>query len=78
VTMIPREVGEDYAAVLPFVGRSFCDASHRQAVQTFFQERAKTFSGGPRNLAQVLEQIDLCIAKRKALTPELAAFLQQY
>jgi alanyl aminopeptidase len=75
---IPREVGEDYAAVLPFVGNAFCDASHREAVQTFFQDRVKTFAGGPRNLTQVLEQIDLCVAKRKALAPELAAFLQQY
>jgi alanyl aminopeptidase len=78
LTAIPREVGEDYAAVLPSVGRAFCDASHREAVQTFFQDRVKSFTGGPRNLAQVLEEIDLCIAKRKALTPELEAFLQKY
>jgi alanyl aminopeptidase len=77
-TAIPREVGEDYAAVLPSVGAAFCDASHRDAIQTFFQDRVKTFAGGPRNLAQVLEKIDLCIAKRKALAPELEAFLQRY
>jgi alanyl aminopeptidase len=78
LTVIPREVGEDYAAVLPSVGRAFCDASHREAVQTFFQDRVKSFTGGPRNLAQVLEEIDLCIARRKALTPELEAFLRRY
>jgi alanyl aminopeptidase len=71
-------VGEDYAAVLPSVGRAFCDASHRDAVRTFFQDRVKSFTGGPRNLAQVLEEIDLCMAKRKALTPELEEFLQRY
>jgi alanyl aminopeptidase len=78
LTVIPREVGEDYAAVLPSVGRAFCDASHRDAVRTFFQDRVKSFTGGPRILAQVLEEIDLCMAKRKALTPELEEFLQRY
>jgi alanyl aminopeptidase len=78
LTAIPREVGEDYAAVLPFVGGAFCDAPHRERIQTFFADRVKTFTGGPRNLAQVLEEIDLCIAKRKALAPELEAFLQRY
>jgi alanyl aminopeptidase len=78
LTLVPREVGEDYAAVFPLVGGGFCDASHRAAVQTFFADRVKDFTGGPRNLAQALEGIDLCIAKRKALTPELGAFLQRY
>jgi len=78
LTVIPREVGEDYAADLPFVGGAFCDASHRDAVQTFFADRVKSFTGGPRNLAQTLEQIDLCIAKRKAMGQELGGFLQRY
>jgi alanyl aminopeptidase len=76
--VIPREVGEDFAANLPFVGGAFCDASHRAALQAFFEDRVKTYAGGPRNLAQTLEGIDLCIAQRQKLAPELAAFLQQY
>jgi alanyl aminopeptidase len=78
LTLVPREVGEDYAAFFPFAGGGFCDASHRAGVQTFFEDRVKAFTGGPRNLAQVLEQIDLCIARRQALGPELAAFLERY
>jgi alanyl aminopeptidase len=73
--LLPREVGEDYAANFPFAGAAFCDVSHRAGVEAFFQDRVKNYSGGPRNLAQVLEGIDLCIAERKALGPELAAFL---
>jgi len=76
--IVPREVGEDYAAFFPFVGNAFCDASHREQVQSFFEDRVKTFVGGPRNLAQTLEGIDLCIAERKTLGPELTAFLKQY
>ena len=76
--IVPREVGEDFAAIFPFAGGAFCDASHRAAVQAFFEDRVKSYTGGPRNLAQVLEEIDLCIAERKTLGPELAAFLKQY
>jgi len=75
---LPREVGEDYAAMLPSVGGSFCDAKHRDELDSFFTERVKDYSGGPRTLAQTLEGIDLCIAARKSLTPELAEFLSRY
>jgi cytosol alanyl aminopeptidase len=76
--VIPREVGEDYGALLPFAGGGFCDASHRAGLQKFFADRIQQFNGGPRNLAQVLERIDLCIAERQKLLPELSTFLQGY
>jgi cytosol alanyl aminopeptidase len=75
---LPREVGEDYAAMLPSVGGSFCDAKHRAELDSFFADRVKDYNGGARTLAQTLESIDLCIAARKSLTPELTAFLNQY
>jgi len=75
---LPREVGGDYAANLPMVGGSFCDASHRSEVDSFFRQRVRDYAGGPRNLENVLEEIDLCTAERKKLGPELVAFLQQY
>jgi cytosol alanyl aminopeptidase len=75
---IPREVGEDYAAALPTVGGGFCDAKRRDEVDLFFRDRVKDYVGGPRALAQTLEGIDLCIAARKTLTPELTAFLNRY
>jgi alanyl aminopeptidase len=75
---LPREVGEDYAAMLSSVGGSFCDAKRRDELDSFFSGRVKDYSGGPRTLAQTLEGIDLCIAARKSLTPELTAFLNRY
>ena len=75
---LPREVGEDYAAMLASVGGNFCDAKHRQELDSFFADRVKDYNGGSRTLAQTLESIDLCIAARKSLTPELTAFLNQY
>ena len=75
---LPREVGEDYAAMLPGVGGSFCDARRRDQLDSFFADRVKDYNGGPRTLAQTLEGIDLCIAARKSLAPELTAFLNKY
>jgi len=75
---LPREVGEDYAAALPTVGGNFCDAKRRDELDSFFRDRVKDYTGGARALAQTLEGIDLCISARKALTPELKAFLSQY
>jgi hypothetical protein len=34
--------------------------------------------GGPRELAQTLEQIDLCIAYKKAQQPSLIEFFERY
>ncbi len=75
---LPREVGEDYAASLPAVGSSFCDAKRRDELDSFFRDRVKDYTGGPRALRQTLEGIDLCISARQALAPELAAFLNKY
>jgi alanyl aminopeptidase len=75
---LPREVGADYAAYLPRVGSGFCTASDRAELEAFFQPKVEQYSGGPRTLAQTLERIDLCIARRQALGPSLADFLKQY
>jgi alanyl aminopeptidase len=75
---LPREIGEDYAAMLPSVGGSFCDAKRREELDSFFGDRVKDYNGGPRTLAQTLEGIDLCIAARKSLAPELTQFLSSY
>jgi alanyl aminopeptidase len=64
--------------MLSSVGGSFCDAKRRDELDSFFSGRVKDYSGGPRTLAQTLEGIDLCIAARKSLTPELTAFLNRY
>ncbi len=75
---LPREVGGDFAASLPEVGRAYCDASHRDQVKAFFGDRVKQYSGGERNLAQTLESVDQCIAQSKVLGPEFAKFLSKY
>jgi alanyl aminopeptidase len=75
---LPREVGEDFAADLPFVGGGFCTQKERDDLEAFFKPKVDQYTGGTRNLAQVLESVDLCIARRKAMGAELAEFLQRY
>ena len=74
VSRLPTAAGFDLRIVLMGVGGAFCDESSRQEFVDFFQERVKTYTGGPRNYAQQLESIRLCEAKRAAMGPDLAAF----
>ena len=70
---MPNEVGGH----LPALGGAFCDATHRQDVETFFQERAARYPGGPEILERTLEGVDLCIAQRDSLQPGLVRFLSR-
>jgi cytosol alanyl aminopeptidase len=63
---------------LPFMGYSFCDDARRADVDTFFKDRIGKLTGGPRNLARVLEGISLCSALREAHQPSLGALLKKY
>jgi alanyl aminopeptidase len=66
---------ERSAALLFHSGAYFCDAGHRQAVATAFGPRVEKALGGKRDLAQVLEAVDLCIADRVVQVPSISAYL---
>lgn len=68
----------DAGAFIPFVAGGYCDSGHRADAEGFFKDRATKYSGGPRNLAQVLEGIDLCVAYRRAQQPSAIEFLERY
>ncbi len=52
------------SSYLPALGSGFCDAEHEKAVKTLFDPRATVIDGLPRNLAETVETIDLCIARK--------------
>ena len=60
--------------MLPFVGGNACYEASRQEFVSFFEERAKKFTGGQHNYDQVLESIRLCEAQKSARGPDIAAF----
>lgn len=65
-------------ARLATVAFGFCDATHRGAVESFFKDRMAHAVGGPRLLAELLEEIDLCIARKHSQQPGVAEFLGDY
>jgi alanyl aminopeptidase len=74
----PSIFGTDLGAYLPFVGGSFCDAQSRDRYSAFFAPLVGKYSGAPRNFAQVVENIDLCIAQKAAQESSVKAFLEKY
>ena len=54
---------EDGAGRLPRLGGAFCSSEKADEVEAFFRQRAETLPGGPRTLANTLEQIRLCAAR---------------
>jgi alanyl aminopeptidase len=74
----PSIFGNDVGSNLPSAGAGFCDAQGRDRYQAFFAPRVESYSGAPRNYAQVLEGIDLCIAQKAAQESSVLAFLAKY
>lgn len=78
VSISPRTVDLDFAAELPQVASVFCSEERYAEVKSFFSEHMETARGGARNLAQVLEQIQLCAARKKAQEQQVGDFLRSY
>ncbi|HUB81083.1 MAG TPA: M1 family aminopeptidase [Bryobacteraceae bacterium] len=74
----PNIFGNDVGSFLVITGRSFCDAKSRDEYRAFFAPLVDKYSGAPRNFAQVLEGIDLCIAQKAAQEGSVKAFLEGY
>jgi hypothetical protein len=68
---VPAHHGQ--ARVLGLVG-AFCDEAHAQDAEAFLGPRAAKIDGGPRALAQALEGVRLCAAKRQQQAPSARAF----
>ena len=77
---------EELVAPLPWragaglihVAARFCDDAHRKEAEEFFKERAAKSPGGPRMVAQALEDMGLCIAERPAREKNVSTFLSKY
>ena len=74
IARLPTDTG----SYLPYYGVKYCDAGHYQDVEAFFKGRSTQYSGGPRILNQVLEDINLCIAFKKDQESSVAEFLEKY
>jgi hypothetical protein len=60
--------------MLPMLGQNFCDEPSRREFVSYFQDRVKDWTGGPRTYAQVLEGMRLCEAQKMAQGEDVAGF----
>ncbi len=74
VARMPRETTGQIA----YVASGFCDAAREKDAKSFLTGRVEKLPGGPRNLAQTLEGIQLCVASRTAQEPSVGEFLSKY
>ncbi len=74
---ITNKLPEPYRPYMAFTFVSLCDDTNKQEIEAFFKPRIEKLDGGPRVLAQALEQLSLCAAARKAQTPGVVAFLKR-
>jgi aminopeptidase N len=75
---LPTLLGTHAGSQLPIAGAAFCDEKGYREVESFFSERVKTMPGADRNLAKVLEVIQLCEPSRAAQRPGVTRFLQAW
>jgi hypothetical protein len=76
VARLPNGVGSDYAAYLPQTAGRGCSAEAAREAEVFFKPRMANVNGGPRNLAQTLEAIRLCEARKATQQADLTQFFQ--
>ncbi len=71
---LPRES----PARFPMLASGFSDEASRADVEAFFRDKAPKYMGGPRVLAQTLEQIHLRAAFKAAQQESVSDFLMHY
>ena len=77
-TRSPTKLPAPYRAVHGVHRSSRCATTRQKPeIEAFFKPRIDKFDGGPRVMAQALEQLELCSAQRKAQTPGVVAFLKK-
>jgi hypothetical protein len=65
-----------YGANLPRLGAGFCEARQAEDLAAFLRPKMERFAGGPRALEQVVEEIGVCAAFRRAQRASAQAFLE--
>jgi len=75
---ISNKLPEPYRPYLAFTVVALCDDDRKAEAEKFFRPRIEKLDGGPRVVAQALEQLSLCSAAKKAQTPGVVAFLKKH
>jgi alanyl aminopeptidase len=75
---LPSGIGTDYAAQLPsFALPGRCSTAAQEEMKQFFTVRMQSVQGGPRALANAVEEIGLCAAQKSQAEQSIRAFFTQ-
>jgi alanyl aminopeptidase len=75
---IAAKVPEAERGWLPWAAAAFCDTERANQADAFFRPRLDQMPGGERQLAQVLESVRLCAARKKAQGESADAFFENW
>jgi len=75
---LARRLPKERVGALLELGLGACTRAKRDETAAFFATRKNDVLGGPRDLAQILDRFDLCVAYRARHTPSLTKFLERY
>ncbi len=75
---LAERLPRDAPAEFPWLAGRFGELARRAEVEAFFRDKAPNYLGGPRALAQVLEQIQLRAALKAAQQQSVDEFLKRY
>ena len=73
LALLPQE----RRSVMISLANSFCDEAKITEIKELFEPRLDKMQGGPRQLAQTIETIELCAANREAQSPSVNRFFAQ-
>jgi len=72
---MPRDETSNPSAGLANLFTRACRAEQREAIVDYVKKTFEKMPGGARIVAQAIEGMDQCIARRKVLDPEIRAWL---
>jgi alanyl aminopeptidase len=75
---LAKRLPVEWESGLISVGSSGCTKELRDEVKTFFEPRTTKALGGPREFANTIEAMDLCIAWRARQVPEAVKFFDHW
>jgi aminopeptidase N len=75
---VVARIGRLRAGTTPELASRFCTRAQARDVETFFAPRINQLTGGPRNLALVLERIELTAARIEAQAESARSFFAQW
>lgn len=74
---ILKRIPRSHQGSLPWLAGTFCSLKKRDHVQSFFKPRIASLEGGPRSLANVLENIEICAATVERHRADAVAYFRQ-